>query len=78
MPEQQSILELASTKELLEELHRRSEVFAYVMRPLVKDPDSKWDFVFGCSRDGGQIDKGAVIRGVGYMELAKQLLLKET
>jgi hypothetical protein len=78
VPEQQSILELASTKELLEELHRRSEVFAYVMRPLVKDPDSKWDFVFGCSRDGGQIDKGAVIRGVGYMELAKQLLLKES
>jgi hypothetical protein len=68
-------LELASTAELINELHRRSALFVYAIRPLVKSPDQTYDFLYGCSRDGGNVDWQAVMSAVGFMEHAKQLML---
>lgn len=76
-PREQSILELVSTEELLNELHRRSNLFVYIHKPLSKAPDADHDFKYGCSVDGGKMTNGAVIRAVGYMELAKVLMLKD-
>lgn len=70
-------LELESTDDLINELHRRSTVFIYAMRPLVKAPDQQHDFVFGCSADGGKQDAPErVARGLGLMQIAGQLMVK--
>jgi hypothetical protein len=56
-------------------LHRRSALFVYAIRPLVKSPDQTYDFLYGCSRDGGNVDWQAVMSAVGFMEHVKQLML---
>lgn len=71
-------LELVETNELLEELHRRSRVFIYALRPLVKAPDDKYDFKYGCSTDGGSTaGPERIARGLGLMQIVAAQIIKD-
>lgn len=63
-------LEFATTSELLDELKKRSTAAFIVVRPQVKEPTQKWDWLLACKGEMGDV---LCLEAYGRIELEEQI-----
>lgn len=74
MPTEKPDLELCSTKELVDELRRRSQTFFCITRPMASNRHS-WEMYWGVDGNIGTDAPESLARVLGLVEIGKAHLL---